>query len=85
MQAMLAFMVQSPDPDRLKAAAREVIERAGGASALARELQGLTKSKTPTRQAVAQWSRVPDRFVLACEQLSGVSRHQIRPDVFGQP
>lgn len=37
--------------------------------------------------AITQWKRagVPANRVLAMEELSGVSRHALRPDVFGPP
>lgn len=57
---------------------REAINRAGGVVALASKL-GITKG------AVSQWDRVPDVHVLAVEAESGVSRHLLRPDVFGPP
>jgi len=50
---------------------------AGGASAIARHL-GLTP------QAVLQWKSVPPERVLDVERLTGVSRYDLRPDVFGQ-
>lgn len=57
-----------------------VIEKAGGQTALARAL-GIRP------QAVQLWSqkkRIPVSRVLAVEQLVGVSRHRIRPDVYPQ-
>jgi DNA-binding transcriptional regulator YdaS (Cro superfamily) len=36
-----------------------------------------------SRQALQQWERVPVRHVLALEALTGVSRHELRPDVYG--
>jgi DNA-binding transcriptional regulator YdaS (Cro superfamily) len=38
-----------------------------------------------TRQAMAQWSRVPAEHVLEMENISGVSRYELRPDVYGPP
>lgn len=38
-----------------------------------------------TRQAMAQWSRVPAEHVLMMEKISGVSRYELRPDVYGSP
>jgi DNA-binding transcriptional regulator YdaS (Cro superfamily) len=55
---------------------RQAVDRAGGVVALAGQL-GVTKG------AVSQWERVPARHVLEVERLSGVSRHHLRPDVFG--
>lgn len=59
---------------------REIItqafERAGSASELARRL-GITPA------AVLQWDRVPPNRVLAVEAVTGLSRHVLRPDIFG--
>lgn len=59
----------------------EAIERAinlaGGPTALAREIGGLTS------QAVSQWKKCPAERVLDVERLSGVSRYELRPDIFG--
>lgn len=52
------------------------IKRAGGAPVIAREL-GLT------RQAVNKWDEVPGKHVLAIERLSGVTRYELRPDIYG--
>lgn len=60
--------------------AREALKKArtiaGGASAIAREL-----NLTP--QAVLQWRVVPAERVLVVERITGISRHELRPDVFG--
>lgn len=52
------------------------VKNAGGASALARLLK-------ITPQAVLQWPRVPAERVLEVETHTGVSRHDLRPDIFG--
>lgn len=57
---------------------QKAISAAGGQSALAASL-GIKP------QAVQQWKRVPSERVLDVERLTGVSRHELRPDVFGQP
>lgn len=58
---------------------REALERAikavGGLEALAAPL-GITK------QAVSQWGKVPPLRVLAVERVSGISRHELRPDLY---
>jgi DNA-binding transcriptional regulator YdaS (Cro superfamily) len=51
-------------------------EKAGGVVALAREL-GIKHT------AMYSWKRVPAERVLDVERISGVSRHVIRPDIFG--
>lgn len=33
--------------------------------------------------ALSQWQQVPADKVLMVEQLTGLSRHELRPDVFG--
>jgi DNA-binding transcriptional regulator YdaS (Cro superfamily) len=60
------------DKDLIRTAADKV----GGIVALSVRL-GITKS------AVSQWERVPAEHVLRVESLTGVSRHVLRPDVFG--
>jgi DNA-binding transcriptional regulator YdaS (Cro superfamily) len=55
---------------------REAKALAGGPSALASKL-GIAP------QAVSKWRIVPPRRVLEVEELSGVSRHLLRPDIYG--
>lgn len=61
----------------------DALERAkqaiGGATALAR---AMTCDITP--QAVWQWKKVPADRVIEVERLTGVSRHELRPDIFGK-
>lgn len=58
------------------------IKAAGGVSALASDLD----VKPPT---VSQWRHgqrpVPPRLALSIEAEFGISRHELRPDVFGPP
>lgn len=35
------------------------------------------------RSAVSQWKQIPATRVLEIEELTGISRHVLRPDVFG--
>jgi DNA-binding transcriptional regulator YdaS (Cro superfamily) len=49
---------------------------AGGPASLARQL-------CIKRQAVHKWTRVPADQVIAVERITGISRHELRPDVFG--
>ena len=51
------------------------VEAAGGWAALARALQ-------KTRGGIWQWKQVPAERVLAVERATGVSRHQLRPDLY---
>lgn len=52
------------------------IQARGSKSALAREL-GIKP------QAIDQWDKVPVQRVLAVESLTGISRHDLRPDIYG--
>ena len=48
---------------------------AGGYPALAKKL-GIT------RQAIYQWTRVPADRVVQVARLSGLSRHELRPELY---
>lgn len=54
----------------------QAAERAGGVVALAREL-GIKHT------AMYSWTRVPAERVLDIERVTGISRHELRPDIFG--
>lgn len=64
------------DDDVKVISCRQAKEWAGGPSALAFKL-GVAP------QAVSKWRIVPPRRVLEVEALSGVSRHMLRPDIYG--
>lgn len=66
------------DRDEMHMALEAAKDRAKGASSLARSL-------CITPQAVNQWFVVPPERVLDVERLTGISRHLLRPDVFGMP
>lgn len=36
-----------------------------------------------SRQAIGQWKAVPAERVLALESISGISRYELRPDLYG--
>lgn len=56
---------------------------AGGASGLATRLKGSSPdAKGISPQAVSQWRRAPSGRVLAIEAATGVSRHDLRPDIY---
>lgn len=55
----------------------EAKRKAGGSTELARALGDLTP------QAISQWKVVPADRVLKVEEITGVSRHDLRPDIFG--
>ncbi len=52
-------------------------EKAGGVVSLAREL-GIKHN------ALYSWNRVPAERVLDIERITGISRHEQRPDIFGK-
>lgn len=56
-------------------ALKRAVERVGGQAKFAR-LIGVTP------QAVSQWDEVPPLRVLAVEGASGVSRSELRPDLY---
>lgn len=56
-------------------ALKRAIEKTGG-------LAGLAEPLGISVQAVSQWDEVPPLRVLAVEQISGVSRHDLRPDLY---
>lgn len=59
------------------------IELAGGPARLARELSERAPDRALTLQAISQWDRVPAARVLDVEAVTGVSRHCLRPDIYG--
>lgn len=59
-------------------ALKRAIEAAGTGDKLASEL-GITP------QALSQWDRVPPLRVLEVERVTGVPRHELRPDMYPAP
>lgn len=59
--------------------AREALKRAIKAAG---GLAGLAGPLGITEQAVSQWDEVPPLRVLAVERVSGVSRSELRPDLY---
>lgn len=55
---------------------RNAIQLAGGAGVVSRACK-------LTRQAVAKWDEVPPKHVLTIERLSGITRYELRPDIYG--
>lgn len=43
----------------------------------------LSKWAGCSRQAVSNWRQVPAERVLRLEKASGISRHYLRPDIYG--
>ena len=54
-----------------------VVNVAGGYAALARAL-GITP------QSIIKWKQIPGDRVLKIEELTRISRHELRPDIFGE-
>jgi len=48
-------------------------------------LAGLAEPLGISMQAVSQWDEVPPLRVLAVERVSGVPRHELRPDLYPVP
>lgn len=63
-----------------------IVERAvaaaGGPVALSRALS--ESGQRISSQAIGQWRRVPAERALEVEALSGISRFELRPDVYGE-
>jgi DNA-binding transcriptional regulator YdaS (Cro superfamily) len=62
----------------LAAVAQEAVAAAGGSAVIARQF-GITVA------AITLWKKrgIPAGRVLVVERLTGISRHKLRPDVFG--
>jgi DNA-binding transcriptional regulator YdaS (Cro superfamily) len=79
---MILHAINSHDKFRRMNVIEQAIRMAGGSTKLGREL-GIT------RQAVEAWKTkgrvVPPEHVLAIEKLTGVSRYELRPDIYGSP
>jgi len=54
------------------------IERAGSVKALA-DAAGVKP------QAISQWRRIPSDRVVRISEATGMSRHELRPDLYEQP
>jgi DNA-binding transcriptional regulator YdaS (Cro superfamily) len=57
----------------------------GGPSGLADKLNSLNPEKRISPQAISQWRQVPAVRAFDVEAVSGIPRHELRPDVFRQP
>lgn len=67
------------EPHHLAAIAQKAVSAAGGSAVIAREI-GISIA------AITLWKRrgIPAQRVLDVERLTGISRHTLRPDVFGE-
>lgn len=62
--------------DEMTKALEAAKAKVGGSTGLSRKMGGITP------QAISQWSRVPAERVLDVELVTGVSRHELRPDIY---
>lgn len=74
------------DSEANKAALRKAVEKAGGQQALADLLSTPTKKVRQSR--VSNWLNrdqlgASPEFCVAIEEATGVTRYELRPDVFG--
>jgi DNA-binding transcriptional regulator YdaS (Cro superfamily) len=60
----------------MQRAVDEAVRRVGSLKRLAERLD-------ITRQAIQHWTSVPVKHVLTLEALSGVTRYELRPDIYG--
>lgn len=61
----------------MKQALKKAIENSGGVTKLAKTMGGISS------QAISQWKQVPAGRVADVERASGISRYDLRPDIFG--
>ncbi len=45
-------------------------------------IAGLARKLGVSRQAVFQWDEIPESRVLQLEEVAGISRHDLRPDLY---
>lgn len=67
----------------MKNALETAKSKAGGSVGLATAIETETGERI-TPQAVSQWDQVPAKRVLVVERITGVSRHDLRPDIYGE-
>jgi DNA-binding transcriptional regulator YdaS (Cro superfamily) len=64
-------------------ALERAVEAAGGQSALARGIGGKIKQAHVWNWLNLAGGKVPAQHVISIEEFTGVSRHELRPDIFG--
>ena len=74
---MLEFSTMADRANRTEALKR-ALKAAGG-------LAGLADPLGISIQAISQWDEVPPLRVLAVERVTGVPRHELRPDLYPAP
>lgn len=63
---------------------KRAIKAAGGPAELARRISELV-GKPISMQAVSQWYRIPVERVKPVESITGIPRHELRPDIYDAP
>ena len=68
----------------------KAVQAAGNLSKLTERLNARAKAERKldrklTVQAVSQWTDVPADRCLEIEAVTGISRYDLRPDIFGKP
>ncbi|WP_454629628.1 hypothetical protein [Bradyrhizobium cenepequi] len=72
--------------DEIKTAAlRKAKSLFRGATGLSRALAERGARRPPSPQAISQWEQVPVERVADVESATGISRHLLRPDIYGLP
>lgn len=66
----------------MEAALENAKAKVGGSVGLAKAISAET-GKRISPQAVSQWKAVPAERVLTVERITGISRHELRPDIYG--
>ena len=66
----------------LRQALEIAMDRVGGGAELARRIVKSGKRQKLARQAIYQWDRVPPDLVLTVEDITGISRTILRPDLY---
>jgi DNA-binding transcriptional regulator YdaS (Cro superfamily) len=59
----------------MRAVTKKAVKQAGGGAKLATALN-------LKRQAVYQWQRIPADHVNTVERITGIPRHELRPDLY---
>lgn len=83
MKAVLSIwaMTEQAEASPLEQAKDKALNVAGGPTKLSAKLA--ERDVTITPQAISQWKSIPAERCLVIEEITGVSRYEQRPDVFG--
>lgn len=70
--------MKKPSKSNNRAQVQKVISALKNKTQLAAKL-GLS------RQAVQKWTQIPTKHVLVLEEMTGIPRHEMRPDIYPAP